>query len=54
MAYYSVDGDKPNNNKQKKSPTPAQLARNMPQEEHILLDRSNCKIQGMLLESHKH
>ena len=52
-----MDGDKSNYKQQKKSLTPgglAQLARNMPQEEHTISDRGQCKVQGIPLESHKH
>ena len=45
MAHYSVDRDKPNCKQQKKSRdpgVPAQLARNMPQEEHTLSYRGGC------------
>ena len=57
MTHPSVDGDKLNNKKQNKSLTPggpAQLARSMPQEEHTLLEREACKVQGMTLDFYKH
>ena len=52
-----MDGDQLNYKQQKKSLNPggpAQLARNMPQEEHTLSERGPYKEQGMPLDSHKH
>ena len=46
MTHPSVEGDKLNNKQQKKSLTRgglAQLAKNMPQEEHTLSDRGGLK-----------
>ena len=49
IIYPSVDGDKPNDNKQKKSLTPgspAQVAKNTPQEEYPLSDMGGLQSAG--------